>query len=403
MTPEKSGKKRSADGNQKDSGTPPEKPPCPRRVDNCKAADFGQPPKDLRRLAKPSDVQQKEDAVDAADMELEVLESDGEGPKIKKFTRAPHRRPKQKKKLSQSDIKLLVVKRMLCKVNVTLGNWYKMHRRRTWAKCMHVYNVFHDRLYHLCGVYRFVSWDVLLVNLRVLGMAALGFLVVPETLARHAPAKKATSCALGGYVALQRRLVAQCGGVEVQPIGCPACHYVLKEGGFEIATLDKFIQQALDQGHANIPELMGPSKQEDKTEDKTEDKKAEQMPEPSNPHEDVDPFRYVRQFYPAISLLPPGMGGKAFPFRCNVCKTRRQRGMGNTNILCGVHYLFAGCFGVRIETCCSDPMHGLSMSPCWRHAVPGQVAALVIWWKLRPAESSTIWTSISNATAMCSI
>lgn len=160
-------------------------------------------------------------------------------------------------------------------------------------------------------------------------------MVVPEPLARHAPAKKAGACSLGGYVSLQRWLVGQCEAAEVQDVSCPACHFILKENGFEIANLEKFSQQAKDQGHANIAELAGPLKQGEKNEQSKQGQKKEQMPDADNPDEDEDPFSYARQQYPTISLLPPGMAGKAFGYRCNVCRSRRQPGVSNTNILRG--------------------------------------------------------------------
>lgn len=38
--------------------------------------------------------------------------------------------------------------------------------------------------------------------------------------------------------------------------------------------------------------------------------------------DEADPFAYARKFEPDIILLPPGEGGKRFPYKCLVCRTK---------------------------------------------------------------------------------
>ena len=249
--------------------TPPQKPPCPARVDECRPASFGQPPdRGVKRLAQP---QNRAEMEKMADESLEVLDSEGEGPSKKPKRVTQHMRTVLKKGVDPREIRKKTVQVVLAEHGILWGRFQKEHNK--WA-----------------------------------------------------PVKKASACAMGGFRALQRFLLSKdCGPDGLKTLQCRPCREMISASGFTLDILNAKLDEALI-GDGGIPVAEAPPvpytsvRKKDESVGQKGQQAREDEPEPT------DPFAYAKQHHPVISLLPNGTAGKAYPFRCNVCKSRRQPG-----------------------------------------------------------------------------
>lgn len=138
--------------------------------------------------------------------------------------------------------------------------------------------------------------------------------------------KGITACDEGGFKKLQYKLL------NGEKTGCVACQDLLCHTGFCHQELEKEVLAFL--GQPDLPKAESPAAIAESATPADDSEKAEkgenqQDAEDGNAKDDenaesFDPFAVVRQHEPIITLLEPGQYGKAYPFRCNICKSKTQ-------------------------------------------------------------------------------
>lgn len=137
------------------------------------------------------------------------------------------------------------------------------------------------------------------------------------------------TCLTGGYPKLQLLL-----GKGELPT-CPACQHLVKEHRFCFADMKTHIERMLshaDGSNSTDAEGDAPGRKDQGAEMAATQ---EQPPteQKGQTQEEDDPFAYAKSHAPVIQLLNPGDFGKAYPFRCTVCKSKSwpQGKVGNLN------------------------------------------------------------------------
>ena len=120
--------------------------------------------------------------------------------------------------------------------------------------------------------------------------------------------RKAWKCDGNGYVALQQTLL------DGKQVSCESCKKLLIQCNFDQAKMDAEVVQGVQQGNS------GGDPEEAAAQEPADNKQP--VDEPAA--EPADPMAWVRSLEPTIIQLPAGTHGRKFPFRCTVCKTRRQ-------------------------------------------------------------------------------
>lgn len=140
-------------------------------------------------------------------------------------------------------------------------------------------------------------------------------------MARHSSVSKVINCAAGRLQGL-KNLVLDAAVADnkskIERIPCAACAEMLALQHFSFEDLVNKLKN-LD-SEAETRDVTTESHQAQGEKQSQGEKQA------SQPVKNTDPFAYAKQQAPDIVLLPPGFGGKAFPYRCNLCRTRRQPG-----------------------------------------------------------------------------
>ena len=133
-----------------------------------------------------------------------------------------------------------------------------------------------------------------------------------------APLKKVWVCEDGGFVQLQSALIS---GSE---INCKVCKELLDAYKFDKSAFRKVIDTSFccDEDEPSRPDAE-PEPHGDNQGSETEEKRK------ADANTDFakflgDPWALLNSLKPIITLLPPGTANKALPFRCNVCKSRRN-------------------------------------------------------------------------------
>ena len=134
-----------------------------------------------------------------------------------------------------------------------------------------------------------------------------------SSLVRSSELKKVWHCDGKGYIALQQTLL------DGKQTCCKSCSTLLVQCKFDQAAMEAEVIKAMQAeapGHdpEEAPEKpSGASGQPDQDQDHDQ---PDAEPE--------DPMEWVKSLEPVIVQLPPGTHGRKFPFRCTICKTRRQ-------------------------------------------------------------------------------
>lgn len=149
--------------------------------------------------------------------------------------------------------------------------------------------------------------------------------------------KKVNHCGNGGYVSIQRTMMS----MVVSPEGrtatftpCKACEEMMEVFGFDRDAMEQFVEAyATDisrEKNPNSDTQPEDNQQPSNTNKKIKKGKAAKATEEGEDapdaeeeeEEEADPFAFARALYPVIQLLEPGEFGKAFPYRCTICKTK---------------------------------------------------------------------------------
>ena len=76
---------------------------------------------------------------------------------------------------------------------------------------------------------------------------------------------------------------------------------------------------------ANITSAREEASQQEETADANQEQPPEQQPlDETDETETIDPFAFAKTLSDEIELLPPGTLGRKYPYKCLVCRTRRQ-------------------------------------------------------------------------------
>ena len=134
---------------------------------------------------------------------------------------------------------------------------------------------------------------------------------------RMAPLKKAWVCEDGGFVQLQSALIL---GSEIK---CNVCKEFLEAYKFDRSAFRKVIDTHFcsdedERRPHGEPEPRGDNLESEKEEKRKADARADFEKFRG------DPWALMSSMKPIITLLPPGTANKALPFRCNICKSRRN-------------------------------------------------------------------------------
>lgn len=162
-----------------------------------------------------------------------------------------------------------------------------------------------------------------------------GLIEPPHDPRRLTPIRKTLKCDSGHLNGL-RNIVLQCAMDNVDykaKVTCACCLRVLEMHRFNQDHLRGEIQASLDaEGNRVVTtgaqDAVGAQveAEQDGSEEKPENSDLKQEDDEIPLEEQADPFLYARKHAPMISLLPPGFAGKTFPYRCNACRSRRQKG-----------------------------------------------------------------------------
>eukprot|EP00438_Fugacium_kawagutii_P012511 Skav212719 [mRNA] locus=scaffold113:730213:738201:- [translate_table: standard] len=299
--------------------TPPDKPAVPARVQNCQPASFGiaqpadksaiQRPKPVDKAARSGELQAEGNIIfEKPQPEAQRSTRSGqEGKRTSDETAAAesadsdemiHGKPGRKKTTykrrrkqpqpSESAVKMLTIKKLTSKLGATWPLFQKIHSRRVLKTTQ-------------CN-----------------------------------PLKGVSTCASGSLNGLMLILVSNKGKDPdiVDKLECMACQEMLQIVGYKKshASIQHSLQQAVDERRVphDLPAGASDMDQDEPAVSAASGGAKNQEDETGMPEQDdqvdEDPFRYAKSKAPMITLLQPGFASKTFPYRCNVCKSRRQPG-----------------------------------------------------------------------------
>jgi len=145
------------------------------------------------------------------------------------------------------------------------------------------------------------------------------FLPTDPDIVRLAPMKKLYICGTGGYVDLQKMLIED---MSERKVECGACLTALNQYEFSGPSLKNAIDAAIAQSKSSVDQ---PAKEDEAETPAADASAAANVGPAATDAEAPDAWRkYVESFAPHIELLEPGKFGKTLPYRCRLCRTRRQ-------------------------------------------------------------------------------